>query len=329
MLKFHFINVEDGDAALAELSSTPFERREGRPWRMLVDVGREVVPKKPGLGRVTCLEYLEQNGVRTIDLLVITHLHFDHFEGLKQIIGRVRIHWVVSSFFSEEAAYAEPRPDSEKTVRDLILALNEWSVLCDSLRKEGAVFQRIDRSVTLPVPDASALLRVSVTHEDRLAEECESMCRVLSGVDVPDAELYRASKLRNPESLRLQLVYAGRTALLCADCFGEGWETSAKPCDLLKVPHHGDCKAVTERLITNLRPKVSVISCGSEYIERKDRPSEKIIGLLEAYGSSVYFTDAYPAGTLPGSVHRAVVVTLVEDGTMAVSESGMDSRRFE
>lgn len=47
-------------------------------------------------GRQPLLEFLEKRHIPEIDLLVLTHLHQDHFGGFHQLIGRVAVRWAVA-----------------------------------------------------------------------------------------------------------------------------------------------------------------------------------------------------------------------------------------
>ena len=140
---------------------------------------------------------------------------------------------------------------------------------------------------------------------------------LLDGRRVPDDLAYLASKSRNPGSLRLRLTYAGRRVELTGDCYGAMWDREPlKPCDILKVPHHGDGKAVTETLVRKLCPAHAVISCASQYIPHKDRPSARTAELLAAQGSRLWYTDSF---SMPGCspVHwPAAVFYIAQDGTI-------------
>ena len=132
-----------------------------------------------------------------------------------------------------------------------------------------------------------------------------------------------SSKFRNPGSLRTRLTYAGRRIELAADCYGAAWEASVawEACDILKVPHHGDAKALTPLLVQKLRPAHAVISCSAEYIPRKDRPSLQAVRLLEAAGARVWFTDSFAPPDQAPAHWAAVKFGVTEDGTIRPPEA--------
>ena len=84
MLLVDFINVGYGDAILVRDTDAAFS--------MLVDCGDVTVGDiGPGSRRITAADFLRQEGIHTLDLLVLTHLHRDHSGGLAQLLQTVRV----------------------------------------------------------------------------------------------------------------------------------------------------------------------------------------------------------------------------------------------
>ena len=143
---------------------------------------------------------------------------------------------------------------------------------------------------------------------------------LLAGRQAAPERVWWSSKFRNPGSLRVSLDYAGRRVELAGDCYGAAWEDQAEPCAILKAPHHGDGKSVTPELARRLKPEHTVVSCGEEYVPRKDRPSLRAIGLLEEQGSRVWFTGGFaPEGRMARG-WPAVVFQIGEDGEIVSPE---------
>ena len=286
MLKLRFFNVADGDAALVEYGT----------YRMLVDAGRKTLEPCPGSARATIRAHLEALGVDRLDAVVITHLHQDHFEGLEELAGAIPIHELYAGFFPTAAHPTVRLPGhSPKTVRGLGVCLEQWLHILNLLRDSGTRFRPVcrDTGILCP-PGLSARILVP---DIRLAQRRNRIWEALLTGKEPDMDrLVWSSKQRNPGSLRLELVCASRRVILAGDCYGACWQSPPPPkCDLLKVPHHGDAKSLTEPLIQALNPQYAVISCAAAYEPRKDRPSPDAVRLLLEHGCRIYFTDCCPA----------------------------------
>ncbi|MBR3740292.1 MAG: MBL fold metallo-hydrolase [Clostridia bacterium] len=285
-LIIRFFNVGDGDSAL-------LERLGERPFRLLVDAGSSLPEALEG--GLSCAEYLQALGVSRLDAVIITHLHLDHMGGLKEIAETVPIGRVISGYFPPEGADTIPQePEAEKTVRGLIDCLNIWKDTSDLLRRQGCVLE--EKRESGPLAGLGRGLKMSCVSPDPAGMQRQKLAwdRMFRGAGVPAEEKAAVSRLRNPASLIFRAEYAGRAVVLGADCFGVLWEEwDIPPCDLLKVPHHGDRKAMTPQLAQALRPLHAVISCGAAYIPRKDRPSADTAAMLRKAGAQVWYTGAF------------------------------------
>ena len=304
----HFINVADGDAALIE------DRQGDTVFRLLVDAGREKPSVSPGSLCCTAAEYLRENGVDHLDGVVITHLHVDHFGGLRNILEQVSVSDLYAGFIPEgPSALDREKLADLKTVRGLADCLERWAEDCERMRALGCRLHTVTEtepvrftprlSGQIVCPDASAA-----------AYQRQAYAGLLSGADVPEGLQYWSAKYRNPGSLRLRLVYAGRQIELAGDCYGAAWEDEAAPCDILKVPHHADAKSLTETLVQRLRPAWAVVSCAAEYNPKKDRPSRAAVELLQRQGARVLFTDSFGADWHAPAYRRSADLIIKEDG---------------
>ena len=84
------------------------------------------------------------------------------------------------------------------------------------------------------------------------------------------------------------------------------WETeTAKPCDILKVPHHGSLSSTTRKLLKMLQPKTMVVSVAAGRPD--ERPHPYIISLMKEFTEDIHFTDAVDIpGLVEAKFHEAV-----------------------
>lgn len=308
MLRIRFFNVGDGDAILVE------DITASSVYRMLIDTGR-YLPAEPAPSAI-CVDHLKRLRISHIDKLVITHLHADHAGGLEPLMSEVVIDEIVSGYIPLNVGAQIPWDASaDKSIRGMVACVNQWSKDVNRLRSFGCRTTELYaswRSVRLTdrltadfiVPDLRGL---------RLQREVWN--RMLEPRPVSAGQKARASKLRNPNSLRIRLHYAGREIELSGDCYASEWENAdVAPCDIFKVPHHGDDKAVTDALLARLRPAHAVISCSRFYQPAKDRPSADTIAQLRRIGAQVWFTDEFADGIQPPRSWASVDFDIHEDG---------------
>ena len=314
MLKIHFFNVAEGDSILLEYEGGK------RPFRVLVDTGRAVLPESAGSLRHTADYYLRKLGTDFIDALVITHLHVDHVGNFPKIADTARIGSIYSSYFPKDPSIIIPEVHSErKAARELPQDLNTFAAGLMKAVSRGTELKPVSGDMSIPLGDEYGSIRIRMPSEPTLDFQNDVCDRLFSGGPVTEEEIYRAAKSRNHNSLRLLVRYAGRTAALDGDYYAADAEKEAQePCDILKVAHHGDRKSMTDRLASMLRPKYAVISCMREYDAKKDRPSQSVADALRKYGAEIFYTDCFAEENRPPAFHEEVLLTIDPAGRMKV-----------
>jgi len=196
---------------------------------------------------------------RRLDVVVLTHPHEDHVAGLALLLTRYRVGAVV------ETGMPGPGPSDAAYRAELAARGKQTRVVAagDQLWLDGA---RLD--VDWPLPN-------SVPHEP------------------PDS-----GKEINDTSIVLELHFGARDMLFPGDAEEEidplllatGLADRVGPqLDVLKVAHHGSRTATTDTLVVALRPRIAVISVGTD--NDYGHPAPETLARLENVDTEVYRTD--------------------------------------
>lgn len=308
MLKLDFLNVGDGDAILIRESESGFT--------ILVDTGRPHVEFTKGSKRRACINHLMQLGIRQIDLMVLTHLHFDHIGGALAVLRHIPVKRLLAAYLPPEDGKWILAPDSEeKTIVGMIDALNLYQDIISAARSAGTRCERATRDaealtgllIMRPVPADDALLARQKEHFDAMYRS-ETM---------QEDVLYAISKERNISSLRLRLNYADRQILLTGDSYAAYWENDPEePCDILKVPHHGDDKSMTQKLLNKLQPEYAVISCENAASPKKERPAPQVLSMLLDQVPHVLCTENRLFERFPATTQVGIRIQIEPDGNI-------------
>lgn len=285
MLKLHFFNVGNGDSMLVE------EFSQEKTFRLLIDAGHDILETSKTSMRMPLAEHLSRLHVHYIDTAIVSHLHIDHFGGLKQALENgVMINALYSPYTAPDLnVELKKDPSYEHSPQECMVRLNAWAQTIQLAQRMGTkVLNLTECSQTLT--DALTLDTI-IDLKDEFAFQHRVFDALYAGDAVSPEDAYKAAKLLNPVSPRFLVRYKGFTLMQATDCYGYIWEDKAEKCDLLKVPHHGDSRSVTEKNIRACAAQVAVISASNLYNIKKDRPSPAIKDMIRAGGTRLYMTD--------------------------------------
>lgn len=310
MLRLDFINVGDGDAILIREYLGP-----EAVFTMLVDCGLADIPPRTGSRRQTAASYLREQGVARVDLLVISHLHPDHFAGMARLDG-IKIDRLLSVFLPADGPMkGQPDPAFSSSVQGLYRSLGSFIREADKLKKQGCALLTAVGGERALSPNLQ--MRTILADSQLMARQKAVLSAMQEGATLPESILYPVSKQRNNASLRLSLHYAGRRILLPGDAYGAYWENEADaiPYDILKLPHHGDASSLTLSLIRKLRPAFAVVS-GLMGDEAKHRPAACTIDLLQKYAGHFILLENNADCGVDSSSIKAAVFFIDDDGSI-------------
>ncbi len=308
MLLLDFLNVGDGDAMLLR------EQRPGAAdFVALVDAGRPHIEFSKGSLRREAIAHLKKIGVDHIDLMVLTHLHFDHIGGALRILQHYPVKKLLAGYLPPaDAKWIIPPSFEEKTIVGLCEALNMLCDIAAAMKRNGGQCELAERgtlaltnALRMEVKPAGAQLR------NRQRDVFDALYR---GENPGYERIYEASKDRNCSSVILRLSYSDRSVLLTGDSYGAYWEDRGEQhCDILKVPHHGDSKSMTPKLIETLKPGYAVISCQNDS-SKKERPCPEIVACMQRHIPFVLCTENQALPGYEASSHESIRFYIHEDG---------------
>jgi competence protein ComEC len=239
---------------------------------VLVDGG----PDPRVLGRY--LDALELNG-DTVDAVILTHQHADHYQGLRELFASRR-HIVVRYFWENQ----DPSPNvTLQRLRDSIAS---------RVRRGSLVYRDTDD------PCATGLAVCTVTLRGGAVLHIMRPDPNGRGANNRSAAL----KLVGPDSASFTMWMAGD-----AEHEALGWMAGAAhydrnpgmKVDVLKADHHGSCNGVTGRYLDLTKPSLLVVSLGA--VNDYGHMHEQAKALYRQTGVPWYRTDQNGTITLRSS----------------------------
>lgn len=271
-LSVHFIDVGQGDSTYIELPNGQ---------NVLIDGGPAGTP-------VT--NFLKNRGVTTIDHVVLTHPHSDHYMGLKMVFRNFH----VRNFYDTRVDNLDARGDNE--VRRLAREEGSW----------------------IHYPEVGEHLRWDYRVTVKILNSC------------PEELKTRDSRDINNCSIVTRFYYNGHGVLLTGDIeasvenamtrlFKSGLDST-----YLKVSHHGSKYSSAPKFLARVRPQVAVISAGAD--NNHGHPHKEAIDRLLAAGAQIYTTlDGDQSLTIPAP-KRGVAMMVDGEIVLPVTVNPQDFR---
>jgi competence protein ComEC len=241
-LSVTFFDVGQADAALIR---TPENET------IVVDTGHDA----------RTAELLRGEGIKDIDLLVLSNAHAEHTGGLAAILDAFPVHELWYSGL-----------DYKSQIRPLLERAEHFEAITSGAEKH------------------IGKLTLSVLHPESLP-------------------LRARDSSPNNHSLVLKVAYPTALYLFPGDCEMECWEDMFKyhrselRANVLKAAYHGSENGTTSGVLSNVRPKTFVISCGrgNEF----GHPNESVLEMVQKLGAQIFRTDQQGAIRCLGTVCKA------------------------
>lgn len=242
-LKIDFVNVGQGDASVISL---PFRET------IIIDGGGSSTISNYNVGDNIFLPYLEHHGFTKIDLIIVSHYHKDHVEGVISAIKSADIRCILM-----------PDCDPNNIYRNQIELLAKEKNISVLYSKPGMnITFKSGLNIRILAPDFIG---------NNLAEDDLNYSSIIAEVNYGDfSALYTGDA---PALIEKQLVKYNRL----------------KHYNLLKIAHHGSLSSSCDEFLDAVSPDYAVISVGKNNLF--GHPSEEVLNSLAERNIPTLRTD--------------------------------------
>lgn len=239
-LRITFLYVGQGDCTLIE---TP----DGS--NILVDCGMKDFRYNSGESNI--VPYLKRKGINQIDLLILTHLHYDHIGGIEYVLNNFEVKRIIDNGTKTDNSLIRQMENTvlEKNIPKEKISGGDYIEGYGNMR---LYFLNPDKNDTLTTSEHTKSIVIKLKYED--------------------TEVLLISDLSTEGELSITNTY------------GDFLKSN-----ILKVSHHGSRNATSIPFIMKCRPEYAIISCGKDNIF--GHPSELVLTKLELTGTRVLRTD--------------------------------------
>ncbi len=240
-LKVNFINVGAGDCILIEAPNK---------INILIDGGG--TPQGDfDVGSKIVIPYLRRKGINKINLLVLTHPHLDHLEGLLPVIKEFKVDMVLDS--------------------GLICDSSEYKEFISLIQKKGIPYHQAKAGDNFIFNNNLEIFLLNPLYDSAFYDQS----------DFNNASIVVKLFYKNTDFLFTgDIEEAAEKKLLI-------WQNILQS-DILKVGHHGSATSTNLEFLDKVDPSIAVITVGKNHF---GHPSQKIIERLEDKNIQIYRTD--------------------------------------
>jgi competence protein ComEC len=215
------------------------------------------------VGKYIVAPFLWHERIKKIDIVVLTHPHQDHLNGLLYVMS----HFDVKEVWTNgETAPIESYYLFRKIIHDNNIPYRVVSAMTPSMNIDGA-------AVSILSPPKG------ITEEDMaLAGHDTNDSALVMKISLGSRSLFLASDILPPAEMRIALSGAAARS------------------SVLLVPHHGSAASSTFPFISAVNPDYAVISCGAGAVHR--HAYREVAGRYKAAGAKIYSTGVSGAVTV-------------------------------
>jgi len=240
-LKVNFINVGEGDCILIEApNKTNILIDGGGTPQSDFDVGSKIV-----------IPYLRRKGINEIDLLVLTHPHLDHLEGLLPVIKEFKVDMVLDS--------------------RLICDSSEYKEFISLIQKKGIPYHKAKAGDNFIFSKNLEIFLLNPLYDSDFYNDSDfNNASIVVKLFYKNADFLFTGDIEEATEKKLLI-----------------WQNILKS-EILKVGHHGSATSTNLEFLDKVDPSIAVITVGKNHF---GHPSQKIIERLEDKNIQIFRTD--------------------------------------
>ncbi|NLI10308.1 MAG: MBL fold metallo-hydrolase [Elusimicrobia bacterium] len=236
----YFIDVGQGDAEFIRLPNCK---------TVLIDGG----PSASSSSKLS--KFLTEHKITSLDYVVLTHPHTDHFRGLQYVFDNLS----VSNFY--DTRIDNPESSTLQKFRQTVLSEPGINIFYPF---EGEEFQW------------DSQVKVKVLHS------CPNYSQSSQGEILNNCSIVMKISYQNV-SLLFMGDAQGETESYIADKYGSQLRS-----DVLKVGHHGSPTSSSEKFLSYVSPKLAYVEVGKNSY---GHPSDATLSRIESFGARVFRSD--------------------------------------
>lgn len=240
-LKVNFINVGEGDCILIEAPNK---------INILID-GGGTTQGDFDVGSKIVVPYLRRKGINEIDLLILTHPHLDHLEGLLPVLKEFKVGMVLDS--------------------GLLCDISAYKEFISLIQKKSIPYHKAKAGDNFVFSNNLEIFLLNPLYDSDFYDES----------DFNNASIVVKLFYKNADFLFTGDIEVTAEKKLLV------WQNILQS-DILKVGHHGSITSTNLEFLDKVDPRIAIITVGKNHF---GHPSQKIIERLEDGNIQIYRTD--------------------------------------
>lgn len=278
-----FLNVGFGEATVVRIVDAE------RSFFLVVDGGDVDPLTNPR--RCSLEQYMKEQAIERIDLLIITHFHRDHIGGLLAVVGKLPIRQILLHILLP-AHILQSGLDNVST--PLLASLTLYKELLNKANKLEIPIKLVEEPYTINEQGMSfKLLMPNSSRLQMLQDELDKLD--IERLEQQQERLNDIDRLLNETALALLIRSAGKSAVLLTSDVGlDFWQPymdEIGQVHVVQAPHHGDARHISEQWLGQLSPEIVIVSADDEGTYQL--PQQQFEDMVRAHSQAeVYYTEA-------------------------------------